>query len=91
MAAEFSSAYTTRNMRSSLTMMKYLARTKSEGELNRVIHQHARVEGSVADKRRRAGKLRNEQEDLEQQMSSQMHSLATSLQAEAHAKSVAKL
>ena len=90
MAAEFSSAYTTRNMRSSLTMMKYLARTKSEGELNRVIHQHARVEGSVADKRRRAGKLRNEQEDLEQQMSSQMHSLATSLQAEAHAKSIAK-
>ena len=67
MAAErVSSAYTTRNMRSSLTMMKYLARTSSEGELNKVIHQHARCEGTVADRRRRAGKLRNEQEDLEQ-------------------------
>lgn len=84
------SAYTARNMRSSLTMMKYLARTSSEGELNKVITQQARCEGTVADRRRRAGRLRNEQEQLEHQMSSQMKSLATNLQADAAAKAQAK-
>lgn len=71
-------------------MMKYLARTSSEGEINKVIHQHARCEGSVGERRRRAGQLRNEQEQLEQQMSQTMQSLATSLQADAHARAVAK-
>ena len=89
-AERASSAYTSRNMRSSLTMYKYLARTSSESELNKVITQHARCEGSALDRRRRAGKLRNEQEKFEHQMSTQMESLATTLQADAQAKAQAK-
>ena len=85
-----SSAYSARNMRSSITMMKYLSRTSSDGELNKVVQQQARVEGTVADRRRRAGKLRNEQEELELQMTSQMQSLATTMQADAHARAAVK-
>lgn len=85
-----SSAYTARNARSTLTMMKYLTRTSSEGELNKVLHQQAKVEGTVAERRKREGKLRNEQEAAEQRMTTQMQSLATTLQADAHAKAAAK-
>jgi len=89
-AERATSLYTTRNMRSSLTMMKYLARTSSEGELNKVLEHHALCEGSLAERRRRVGQLRNEQEQLELQMSTQLQSLTTTLQADAHAKALAK-
>lgn len=73
-----------------MTMMKYLARTSSEGELNKVLHQNALYEGSIAERRRREGKLRVEQERLEGQMTSQMHAFASTLQAGAHAKALAQ-
>ena len=83
-------ADTTRNMRSTMTMMKYLARTSSEGELNKVLSQNARVEGSLAERRRREGKLRSDQEELEEKMTQGMHSLAMTLQADAHQKALVK-
>lgn len=71
-------------------MLKYLARTSSEGELNKVLHQNARFEGTLAERRKRAGKLRNEQEDLEKQLHNRVHLLASSLQADANAKAAAR-
>ena len=77
-------------MRSTMTMMKYLARTSSDGQLNKVISQNARFEGSLAERRRREGKLRITQEELESKMTEGMQSLAATLQAGAHAKALAK-
>ena len=81
-------------MRSTMTMMKYLARTSSDGELNKVItqsaQQYARCEGSLAERRRREGKLRNEQEEAEVKMTEGMQTLAMSLQAQAQNKALAK-
>ena len=88
--ARASSAYTARNMRSTVTMMKYLVRTTSEGELGKVIKQNALCEGSLAERRRRQGKLRIEQEEMQMEMASQMASLASNLQADAQAKALAK-
>ena len=56
------------DMRSTVTMMKYLARTSSESELNKVLQQNALCEGSLVEKRRRAGRLRNDQVQLETQL-----------------------
>ena len=67
--------------------MKYLARTTSDAELNKVVARHMYAEGSS---RRGTGQLRNEQEQLEFEVSNQMHSLTDALQADAHAKAQAK-
>ena len=61
------SAYGQRSMRSTVTMLKYLARTSSESEINSVLQVNARCEGTLAERRQRIGKLRNEQEQMQAQ------------------------
>ena len=84
------SSYGQRSMRSTVTMLKYLARAGSESELNSVLQQNARCEGTLAERRRRAGKLRGEQEQLQEQLQSRVTLLANSLQADANAKAAAR-
>ena len=71
-------------------MMKYLARTSSDSDLSKVLHQNALYEGSLGERRRREGKLRTEQERLEGEVTSQMHAFASTLQAGAQAKALAQ-
>ena len=84
------SAYAMREMRSTVTMLKYLSRTSSESQLNKVLQQNARCEGTLAEQRRRAGKLRNDREHLEAQLQSRVQQLANTLQADASARATAK-
>jgi hypothetical protein len=80
------SAYGQRSMRSTVTMLKYLARTSSESEINSVLQVNARCEGTLAERRQRIGKLRNEQEQMQAQLQDRVQQLASSLQMDANAK-----
>ena len=84
--ADKSSAYGQRSMRSTVTMLKYLARTSSESEINSVLQVNARCEGTLAERRQRIGKLRNEQEQMQAQLQDRVQQLASSLQMDANAK-----
>jgi len=89
-ATPCNSAYGQRSRRSSLTMLKYLARSGSESELNTVLQQNARCEGTLKEQRQRAGKLRSDQ-GLEAQLHGRIQLLASTLQADANAKAAARL
>jgi hypothetical protein len=80
------SAYGQRSMRSTVTMLKYLARTSSESEINSVLQVNARCGGTLAERRQRIGKLRNEQEQMQAQLQDRVQQLASSLQMDANAK-----